>query len=358
MQQYAFTIVCLLALVFHLPAQQTPSYEQAYQRLEHMLENTETASLKDAVFLVENTYAKGRLSKDAYDSHIRLLTTIALGIIDGNTLEYDYNDAPEVERHAALFRLMTDTVQVIVQGDTLYHMPFTYDFSDVFAEQDWQRMFVTKLLDTGTGNCHSLPLLYKILADELGIQVHLALAPNHIYLKSRSEKTGWYNTELTSASFPIDAWIMASGYVHLDAIRNGVYMKALDDKETLAMCVIDLAMGYRRATPDHDGAFVMQCCNLALEHFPNYITAILLKAQTLKQQIERMTQQHRVDTPKELIYQSEQAQVLWKEMEQLYFRAHRLGYRQMPKQMYLDWLLSLQTEREEYGNRKMTRFGE
>jgi len=54
-----------------------------------------------------------------------------------------------------------------------------------------------------------MPYLYKILADELNIPCNLAFAPNHIYIKLFSERTGWYNTELANSTFPIDA----SGYV-------------------------------------------------------------------------------------------------------------------------------------------------
>ena len=84
-------------------------------------------------------------------------------------------------------------------------MPYSYDFDDPFGHKDWDNMFVSKLLNTGKGNCHSLPYLYKIIAEELGISAHLALAPNHIYIKHKNEKDGWYNTELTSGIFPIDA---------------------------------------------------------------------------------------------------------------------------------------------------------
>ena len=77
---------------------------------------------------------------------------------------------------------------------------------------------------TRKGNCHSLPFLYKILAEELGAKANLALAPNHIYIKHWNEKDGWYNTELTSGIFPIDSWLMASGYIHLDAVANKLYM--------------------------------------------------------------------------------------------------------------------------------------
>ena len=42
-------------------------------------------------------------------------------------------------------------------------------------------------------NCHSLPYLYKIIMDELGYEWHLALAPNHMYIKTNNKKVGWYN---------------------------------------------------------------------------------------------------------------------------------------------------------------------
>gem|GEM_PF-4659315 len=45
------------------------------------------------------------------------------------------------------------------------------------------------------------------------LPAYLAMAPNHTYIKLRSDKNGWYNTELTSASFPIDSWLMVSGYI-------------------------------------------------------------------------------------------------------------------------------------------------
>lgn len=35
---------------------------------------------------------------------------------------------------------------------------------------------------------------------------------------------------------------------------------------------------------------------------------------------------------------------------------HTLGYRQMPKEMYLDWLVSLKEEKEKYTNKKITTF--
>jgi hypothetical protein len=213
-------------------------------------------------------------------------------------------------------------------------------------------MFVSKLLTSHKGNCHSLPYLYKIIAEESGTTANLALAPNHIYIKHRNIKNGMFNTELTSASFPIDAWIMASGYIHLTAIQNGVYMKALNDKESVALCLIDLAEGYKRKTNNSDSDFIIKCCDKALEYFPNYINALILKAETIKSQHDRL----KAENPNPTNDIKSQTLRLFNDMQDLYVKVHKLGYRQMPKDMYMKWLVELKTEKEKYQNKNVTSY--
>ena len=204
-------------------------------------------------------------------------------------------------------------------------------------------MFVSKLLYTRKGNCQSLPYLYKILAEEIGVDAHLALAPNHIYIKHRNERDGWYNTELTSGFFPIDAWIMASGYVHLDGIRNGLYMKALDNKESIALILVDLAQGYEKQNPE-----------TALKYYPNLVNALLLKLETTKKKLELIAENR--DKQIDEIFDDPKAKEIWIDLNQQVRHIHDLGYRQMPKEMYLDWLISLKEEKEKYTNTKVSTF--
>ncbi len=213
-------------------------------------------------------------------------------------------------------------------------------------------MFVTKLLETHLGNCHSLPFLYKILVEENGEKAHLALAPNHIYIKHQIKKNGWYNTELTSGMFPIDAWLMASGYVKLEAIQNGVYMKALNDKESLAICLTDLALGYKKRFGVRNREFILACCNLALQYFPNYINALLLKLEMQKEAFYEMMKQQNTENPNEL-FNNPKAKALFDDMTNITSTVHRLGYRKMPEEMYLQWLLSLKEEKEKYQNKNL-----
>lgn len=45
-------------------------------------------------------------------------------------------------------------------------------------------------------------------------------------------------------------------------------MRALTDKETVSMSLIDLAQGYQAKFGIRDGSFIIKCCNTALKHLP------------------------------------------------------------------------------------------
>jgi hypothetical protein len=168
--------------------------------------------------------------------------------------------------------------------------------------------------------------------DELGEDAYLSLAPNHIYIKVQNKRAGWYNIELTCGDFPADSWLTASGYIHTDAIRNGIYMDTLSLKQSVALCLIDLAQGYQMKFGLQDGKFILQCCETALIHFPNYINALLLKAETITYLYKQQTDD------------SDEKEMLFGQMNELYSYIHHLGYRKMPNGMYMNWLNSLNTQ--------------
>ena len=348
----------LLFLIFNcsvLSAQNNQYlYDEAFTTLSEMLEEKRPLNFKKAVFTVENAYLDGLLDTIFVNKQINFLKQLSIKIRENSKLEYQEKDKLIVEKYASLFSVMKDSTKIINQeGKELIHLPFNYDFEDVFGHENWEQMFVSKLLGTHVGNCHSIPYLYKIVAEEIGVTANLALAPNHIYIKHRSVKNGWYNTELTSGIFPIDAWIMASGYVHLDAIRNGVYMKALTEKESIALCLVDLAQGYQKLEI-YDLEFIIKCANKALEYFPNYVNAMILKTEAKGKQIENILFGYNTDFRSVRKYPKTHA--IFKEIEKELAIIHKLGYRQMPEEMYIDWLVSLKEEKQRYANKKINTF--
>ena len=333
---------------------QEKHYEASFDLLNSMLEDTSKYDFKQAVFSVENAYSKGTLDTLYLSKKIESLKLLAEKLIESRSLKYEGKDNEIVTKYAALFSVLNDSIPIQDgQGNIYYYIPYSYDFDDPFGHEDWNNMFVSKLLNTGKGNCHSLPYLYKILAEELDVEAHLALAPNHLYIKHKNEKDGWYNTELTSGIFPIDAWLMASGYIHTDAIRNGVFMKALGEQESIALCLVDLAQAYQREEL-HNVDFVIKCADKALEYSPNYVNAMILRTEAKGKKIENILLKNNTDFKDVNSYP--ETRKLLAEIQNELTKIHELGYRQMPEEMYLNWLVSLKEEREKYSNQNINSF--
>jgi hypothetical protein len=335
-----FSKFCATAQNFE---KQEKLFEQSYALLNSMLVDENNYSFKKAIFSVENAYLDDKLDTIEINKKIKLLNNLSKTLIKERFLAYIERDKETVNKWASVFEVMHDTIPINYNDKIYKYEPFGYDFTDVFGHKTRENLFVSKLLETRKGNCHSLPYLYKILAEELGVQANLALAPNHVYIKHKSIKDGWYNTELTSGIFPIDAWIMASGFVHIDAITNGVYMKALNNRESIALVMIDLADNYNAKFPNNDGTFILKCCEIAIKEYPYFATALILRAETHYKQIEQIQDKQKHD-------------LKFKELEKEYAFIHKIGYRNMPEDMYLNWLVTLKTERNKYENKNLNTF--
>jgi hypothetical protein len=329
-------------------------YDLAFLELKGMLADSINLSFKRAVFITENAYSDSQLNYDEFDNHIKWLAGRCSLVSQQSDLNYNGRDKNNIEKYAAVFKLMTDTLKFDQNGNDSYStIPYKYDFDDFFGDKDWRKMFVSKLLTSHTGNCHSLPFLYKILCEELNVKAYLAMAPNHTYIKLWCEKMGWYNTELTSGYFPIDAWIMASGYVHLTAVQNRVYMDTLSNKQSIAVCLVDLAKGYAKKFGNQGNYnFIVKCCDLALKHYPQYINALILRAETCKKVFENEMLRNKAEYPSDL-FSDPRAKNFFNDMQNQYAYIHQLGYRKMPNEMYLNWLGDLKREKEKYLNKEM-----
>ena len=331
----------------------TRFYQQAYEIIDSMLTGKTPLNFRKAVFTTENAFLDGQLDTSMVNKEIAILKNLTKAILSSNLVTYSGIDKVDIEKQAAIFKLLTDTIPIIIDSTHIFfHTPYLYDFEDMWGQKNWTKMFVSKLLKSGNGNCHSMPYLYKILAEEFKTPAYLSFAPNHIYIKQRCIKTGWYNTELTSATFPVDAWIMASGYVHLDAIRNGLYMDTLSLKQSVAYCLLDLAQGFQQKFGKSNPDFVIKCCNSVLKYHAVNVNAMLTKAEAQKRFIDAKMKAQKVKTPKEL-FSDNSIKTIYSDMEQTYVRLHQLGYRRMPEEMYMQWMGMLKTDPEKYIDKKV-----
>jgi hypothetical protein len=353
-QKFATILLLVISSSVSYAQKSNKMYENAYCRIDSMLKNKSSLSFKEAVLFTENAYFEGNLNYQVIYNEFEAIKKLTEKVSENISIEYNGSDKLNILKSASLFKVITDTTYITTDSVHIYSLfPYTYDFDDMWGEKDWTKMFVSKLLTTKKGNCHSMPYLYKILAEELNIPAYLALAPNHIYVKTYSQKMGWYNTELTSGTFPIDAWIIASGYVTVDAVRNGLYMDTLNTKQCVANCLLDLAQGFQHKYGKTNPDFVVKCCNTCLKYHPTNVNAMLTKAEAQKYYIQAQMKAKNVKTPQEL-FADNLIKDMFADMEQVYVRLHQLGYKRMPEEMYMQWMGILKNEPSKYNNTKVS----
>ncbi len=327
-------------------------YSMAFDELKAMLEGVKKPSFKWAVFVTENAFFENTLNYRSFSDEIIKLALIAKKWSQANPLEgYNFSDSINLHLNAGIFHTLTDTVFDLERN--IVNLPYVYDFNDCFARENWLNMFVTKLLISHKGNCHSLPFLYKMIAEELEVDAWLSFTPNHIYLRNRCKKTGWYNTEMTNASLPNEGWLMASGYVSTASIVSGIYMDTLGLKQSIAVCVNDLAKGYVRKMKNPDYNFVLACCDLGLEYYPNYAELLLLKAETHLKLFKAYEDQYGLNVQNESHPHSKTVRHHLREMEKSYALLAEYDYREIPEEMFVEWVEALENNGEKYQNKEI-----
>lgn len=227
------------------------------------------------------------------------------------------------------------------------HKAVKYDFEDYMGAKDWSKMFVSKLLKTGSGQCHSMPLYYLMLAEEMNADANLAFAPNHTYVKFKDEEGEWQNAELTNGIFTTSSIILESGYIKSEALQNDIYMKEQDKKELLAQFYADLANGYAHKYGMDE--FVGKTLDKALEYSPKNIYANLLKSTFQQAKLEYVAGHlgiKNLENPEALqnIRFYPRALTLLQETKAQFNNIDNLGYVPMPEGAYEEWLGNMKGE--------------
>lgn len=250
-------------------------YLTAYQEITDMLDGKRGMSIKRAVFLQEWAYLDSKLDYKEYCDGIDTVATFLRRFIAANGLQ-QYKTAGNY----ALFEYFSRPYS----GNG--YKPFTYDFEDFGGTDDFTQLFVTKLIRTHSGQCRSLPVYYKILAEAIGAEAYIAFAPQHLFIRHRDEMepTKWVNVELTTQSLSREIFYIEHFGITDDAIRNNVYLYPLSDMETIAYLLSELAEGYWRKYDRYDD-FMMQCANKSLEYYPQNITALQQQANVINMRL-------------------------------------------------------------------------
>lgn len=160
-------------------------------------------------------------------------------------------------------------------GEWNDHRPFQYDLDDPLGANINNKLLPT-YLTSRKGNCVTMPLLFIILGQRLGIDVTASTAPNHLLIKFRNELGSWINLEATSGANPArDVWIRQQHPTITDeAIANGVYLQPLSKKETVALMATLLAEHYLQRQQYQKAIAV---ADLILEYYPKNVAMMTMK---------------------------------------------------------------------------------
>jgi len=241
-------------------------FEKAYQTLQSMLEGKEPIDFQKAVFTIENAwYGNTRKFSDFRNELIEIAATCRMMIAKKGIGQY------KTAGNWAVFMWMT---QKIPENG---NRPITYDFDDVFGGKDFSNTFVTRTLRDKKGNCMSMPLLYKCIAQELQIEAKLTIGPNHAWIRHIDENGKWSNIELTSGQFPTDGVLMTDLNITREAVKSGAYFTPLSPKESIAFLLTQLALSYEKRFGKVD-SFSEKCADLSIKYFPPNAVAYMIKA--------------------------------------------------------------------------------
>lgn len=315
----------------------TDSYYRAYDNLAKF--DPENYSITDAVFIVENAYNNNdRNFQAAYQGQIQKATNIIRQQIKKSGVE----ESDNVAKNLSIFKYFAQDSK---QNGKVVHKAVKYDFEDYMGAKDYTKMFVSKLMKTNSGQCHSMPLLYLILAEQIGAEAYLVMSPNHSYIRFKDDDGEVLSVELTNGMFSANSFVLNSGYIKAEALKNRLYMQNLTKKEVLSQTYVDLASGYIHKFGYDE--FVAKVLNKALELNPNNINATLWKSNT--DQMRFMQACNRIDIDPE---NKEQLQKIRNypplEGQFLGIKAgfdyiDQSGFAQMPTEQYEQWLGSLKT---------------
>lgn len=153
--------------------------------------------------------------------------------------------------------------------------PYHYDFDDPSGTIVSHKL-LPNYLASKKGNCVSMPLLFIVLGQRLGIDVTASTAPKHVLVKYTDSDTGQtYNLETTSGANPArDVWYQQTMHVTDQALENRIYLQKLTKQESLAVMATVLAESYYEKQ-DYEKA--MMISDVVLKHNSNAVDTMLMK---------------------------------------------------------------------------------
>lgn len=191
-------------------------------------------------------------------SQVRAIISVPDGQLDYTTsklaldrlIEPSFDEAAirrELDNFAAQARVIagpnaTDEVKLNAVRRVIYRAgfwngqnPFAYDMADPLGLNVHNKLLST-YLRTRRGNCVSMPTLFLILADRLGLNVSFATAPLHVFIRYTDPQGSAFNIETTSGANLVRPEFLRRNFPMTDrAIETGLFLRTLARREAVSL---------------------------------------------------------------------------------------------------------------------------
>jgi hypothetical protein len=310
--------------------------------------NPDSFSVTKAIYLTESAWYDKAPTYQQFENAIKQRAEVVKQILKQQGINPNSNIAKNYG------------IQKLYKQDTKYINPktkqtfiapkVTYDFNDPYGDKNWSNMFLTKLLGTGKGQCHSMPLLYLAIAEQLGAKAYLSLSPEHSFIQYFNENGYRYNFETTNGNLVNQTWLMQSNYIHATALKNKTYLDTLSNRQLYAQLLSDLLQNYTGKI-GYDN-FSEQLAQQILAINPKNIAALMTQA-NFNTYIARDELKEVGNPPVTQIPNYPKANQAYQNMLQSYQLIDGQGFQDMPKEAYQQWLKTIETEKKKQENQEI-----
>lgn len=246
-------------------------------------------------------------------------------------------------RTKSMDKMLSIKTYLFDDGEWNNQQPYVYDLDDPLGRKIENKL-LPNFIKTKKGNCVSMPFLFLILGKKMGIDVVASTAPLHIFVRFKDDLTGdVWNVETTNGGNPArNVWYVQQFGITEEAIRNGVFLKDLTNKETISLMLMEVEQFYIEKQ-EYEKA--LEICDLALKYYPNYAYALARKGNAYACILDRDVRQkgYSPDNPlpkdKEDYYKK-----IFKLNMQCFEKAESLGWKEAGKEFDEKYLQMVKEE--------------
>jgi regulator of sirC expression with transglutaminase-like and TPR domain len=157
--------------------------------------------------------------------------------------------------------------------------PFRYDLDNPLGTDVTDKL-LSHFLETRLGNCVSMPVMFVILGQKLGLPVTLSTAPLHVFAKFKKDNGQWQNIEVTSYGTISDLHYQQQMTIPPLAMQNKLWLQTLTRKQSALVIIETLVEFYDRTNqPERE----LTLTSMVLHDYPQDVAALIYRGKAFVQ---------------------------------------------------------------------------